>query len=295
VTAPREPGPPQPGPPGCGPVGVATILEALAGEGRLLDSLVAPGDDPATLEVRRVQTDDGAGPGDLAWSRRPGCGAEFGGTLLLCGPDGPGPDPPRAGHIVAVCANPRLAMARVVERFFAELTVDRAPEYADPGLASAAADRGAWVMNARLGRNVTLGPHCTIGCSGMGYERDDDGRLVKFPQTGIVVIEDDVDVAAHATVQRAAIGSTVLHRGAKIGPHANVGHNVDIGEDVLVAGHAQIGGGSRIGAGAVVWQSAVVANGVNVGAGAVVGMSAALRHDVGPGEVWAGNPARKLR
>ncbi|HSL96541.1 MAG TPA: hypothetical protein VLA35_11605 [Thermoleophilia bacterium] len=278
-----------------GPVGVAAILEALAGEGRLLDTVVAPGDDPAALEVRRLETDSGAGPGDLAWSRRPGCAAAFGGTLLLCGPDGPGTDAPRQGRVVAVCANPRLAMARVVERFFAGLTIDRAPEYADPGLAAAAAARGAWVMNARLGHDVTLGPHCTIGCSGMGYERDDDGRLVKFPQTGIVVIEDDVDIAAHATVQRAAIGTTVLRRGAKIGPHANIGHNVDIGEDVLVAGHAQIGGGARIGAGAVVWQSAVVANGVSVGAGAVVGMSAALRHDVGPGEVWAGNPARKLR
>jgi acetyltransferase-like isoleucine patch superfamily enzyme len=282
-------------PPETAPVAVVAILEALAGEGRLLDTVVAPGDDPAALEVRRLQTDAGAGPGDLAWSRRPGCAAAFGGTLLLRGPDGTGTDAPRPGHVVAVCTNPRLAMARVVERFFTELTVDRAPEYADPGLASVAAARGAWVMNARLGHNVTLGPHCTIGCSGMGYERDDDGRLVKFPQTGIVVIENDVDVAAHATVQRAAIGATLLRRGAKIGPHANVGHNVDIGEDVLVAGHAQIGGGARIGAGAVVWQSAVVANGVNVGEGAVIGMSAALRHDVGPGEVWAGNPARKLR
>jgi len=290
VTAPRETAPPE-----TAPVAVVAILEALAGEGRLLDTVVAPGDDPAALEVRRLQTDAGAGPGDLAWSRRPSCAAAFGGTLLLCGPDGAGTDAPQPGHIVAVCANPRLAMARVVERFFTELTVDRAPEYADPGLAAAAAARGAWVMNASLGHNVTLGPHCTIGCTGMGYERDDDGRLVKFPQTGIVVIEDDVDIAAHATVQRAAIGTTVLRRGAKIGPHANVGHNVDIGEDVLVAGHAQIGGGSRIGAGAVVWQSAVVANGVTVGAGSVIGMSAALRHDVGPGEVWAGNPARKLR
>jgi acetyltransferase-like isoleucine patch superfamily enzyme len=285
VTAPLEPG----------PIDVAAILEALAGEGRLLDTVIAPGDDPGVLEVRGIQTDAGAGPGDLAWSRRPGCASAFGGTLLLCGPDGTGTDAPRPGRVVAVCANPRLAMARVVERFFAELTLDRAPEYADPGLEAAAAACGAWVMNARLGHDVTLGPHCTIGCSGMGYERDDDGRLVKFPQTGIVVVEDDVDVAAHATVQRAAIGFTVLHRGAKIGPHANVGHNVDVGEDVLIAGHAQIGGGSRIGAGAVVWQSAVVANGVEVGAGAVVGMSAALRHDVGPGEVWAGNPARKLR
>ena len=134
-----------------------------------------------------------------------------------------------------------------------------------------------------------------IGCSGMGYERDEAGRLVKFPQLGGVVIEDDVDIAAHATVQRGALGDTVLGRGAKIGPHVNVGHGVQVGEDVLIAGHVQIGGGVRIGRAATIWQGAVIANGVTVGERAVIGMSAAVRKNVAPGEVWAGNPARKLR
>jgi len=108
-------------------------------------------------------------------------------------------------------------------------------------------------------------------------------------------IEDDVHIGAHATIQRGALGETVIRRGARIGPHANIGHNVEIGEDVLVAGHAQIGGGARIGNGAIVWQGATVANGVWVGAGAVVGMSAAVRHNVPAGQVWAGNPAQKIR
>jgi acetyltransferase-like isoleucine patch superfamily enzyme len=276
-------------------VSVARILDALAAEGRLLDTSVADDDDLAGLEVHGLQTDVAARPGDLAWSRRAGAAGGFAGTLLLCGQDGLRGSRPAKGRVVAVCSNPRLAMASVVAVFFAELTMDRGAVFADPELAAAAATLGAWVMNAHVGHNVTLGPHCTIGCDGMGYERDEDGRLVKFPQTGVVIVEDDVDVAAHATVQRAAIGATVLRRGAKIGPHGNVGHNVEVGEDVLIAGHAQIGGGARIGRGAVVWQSAVVANGVSVGEGAVIGMSAALRDDVGPGESWAGNPARRIR
>jgi UDP-3-O-[3-hydroxymyristoyl] glucosamine N-acyltransferase len=146
-----------------------------------------------------------------------------------------------------------------------------------------------------VGARVTIAPHAIIGCSGMGYERDADGRWVRFPQLGGVRIEDDVDVAAHATVQRGTLGDTLIRRGAKIGPHVNIGHNVDVGEDVLISGHSQIGGGARIGRGAVIWQAAVVANGVTVGEGAVIGMAAAVRKDVGAGEVWAGNPARKLR
>jgi acetyltransferase-like isoleucine patch superfamily enzyme len=273
----------------------AEVLTWLRAEGHLLETFTAEGADLSALELRGIQTDASAGAGDVAWSRRSGGAEHFGGALLLCDPEGLGDARPRAGRVIAVCANPRLAMARVVERFFAHLTADREPEFAEPRLAAVAATLGAWIMNARIGHNVTLGPQCTIGCSGMGYERDQAGRLVKFPQTGLVVIEDDVDVAAQAMIQRAAIGATVIRRGAKIGPHVNVGHNVDVGEDVLIAGHAQIGGGARIGRGAVVWQSAAIANGVTVGEGAVVGMSAAVRRDIEPGEVWAGNPARKLR
>ena len=67
-------------------------------------------------------------------------------------------------------------------------------------------------MNAAVAPRVTFGAHCSIGCSGMGYERRDDGTLVGFPQIGNVVIEADVDIAAHATVQRGAIGSTRIRR-----------------------------------------------------------------------------------
>ena len=186
-------------------------------------------------------------------------------------------------------------MALVVGRFFAHLAADSPPVYADPATAGIVEAMRAWVKNAVVGHDLGIEPLATIGCSGMGYERADDGRLVPFPQLGRVVIEDDVHVAAQAMIQRGAIGDTVVRRGAKIGPHVNVGHNVEVGEDVLIAGHAQIGGGARIGSGTVVWQSAAVANGVTIGERAVIGMGAMIRADVGAGEVWAGNPGRKLR
>ncbi len=294
-------------------VTAAAVSAYLREIGQLEAFLTADGDDAEGIELARVTTDTAAGAGDIAWTRRAGAAASFRGALLVCPatPPAAAEDPgasapagpvtqtarvaPPAGTAIAVCANPRLAMASVIDRFFGHLTADTEPTYAEPGLAEAVAAAGAWVKNARVGRNVTIGAQAVIGSSGMGYERDADGRLVKFPQLGGVVIADDVDVAAHATVQRGALADTVLRRGAKIGPHVNVGHGVDVGEDVLIAGHAQVGGGSRIGRGATIWQSAVIANSVTVGEGAVIGMSAAVRKDVGPGEVWAGNPARKLR
>ncbi len=278
---------------------------------------------PATAaSLSAVATDADAGAGDLAWSKRPGAVAGFRGSLLICSSEAAGElaAPPLdtapladtaslaetgrvaetaalagTGRLAIVCDRPRLAMALVVGRFFAHLAADRPPAYADPATADLVDEMRAWVKNAVVGRGLGIEPLATIGCSGMGYERDDQGRLVPFPQLGRVVVEDDVHVAAQAMIQRGAIGDTVVRRGAKIGPHANVGHNVVVGEDVLIAGHAQIGGGARLGRGVTVWQSAAIANGVTVGEGAVIGMGAMIRADVGAGEVWVGNPGRRLR
>jgi UDP-3-O-[3-hydroxymyristoyl] glucosamine N-acyltransferase len=277
----------------------AAQICAFLGEAGRLRRLIAPKPEmPAETALTGVAADTAAGPEDVAWSRSPSAWIAFRGGLLLApavDDDLPDPYPARSGRVLVACDNPRLAMAQVVDRFFGHLAADREPGLADPSMAGEIVRLGAWVMNARIGRGVLLGPHCTIGCSGMGYERAPDGRWVRFPQLGGVVVDDDVHIAAHATIQRGALGDTLIRRGARIGPHVNVGHNVEIGEDVLIAGHAQVGGGAHIGRGAVIWQSAVVANGVFVGAGAVIGMSAAVRKNVPAGEVWAGNPARRLR
>lgn len=274
----------------------AEVARFLEGIGQLEALVTAAGCDAASITLLGVDGDAEAGPSDLAWTRSPKSASSGGGAGMLICP-GPAPDAGALvpGHAVAVCTTPRLAMAGVLDRFFAELAGDREPVYAEPALAAIVAANHSWVKNATIGPGVRIAQHVVIGCSGMGYERDGGGRLVPFPQIGGVVLEADVDVAAHASIQRGALGDTLLRRGAKIGPHANVGHNVEIGEDVLVTGHAQLGGGCRLGAGAVVWQSASIANGVSVGEGAIIGMGACVRKDVGPGEVWAGNPGRRLR
>lgn len=272
----------------------AEVARFLAEIDQLQLLVTVAGDDPQGIALTGVSRDVTAGSSDIAWSRTAQAAA-FRGGLLICPAPAPAPELLAAGHVVAVCAAPRLAMAEVLGRFFAELTGDREPLYAEPELAEAVAANLSWVRNATVGPRVKIGQHVVIGCGGMGYERDADGHLVAFPQVGGVLLEADVDVGACATIQRGALGDTVLRRGAKIGPHVNVGHNVEIGEDVLVTGHVQLGGGCRIGRGAVVWQSATIANGVTVGEGAVIGMAAAVRKDVAPGEVWAGNPACRLR
>ncbi len=273
----------------------AAVARFLEDTGRLEALLSAPGDDLGSIILAGVNVDTAAGPNDITWRRAPtGLAAEATAGLVLCAGPAPQDDPP-AGHAIAVCAAPRLAMVEVLNRFFSELDVDRDPVYAEPGMAETVALNHSWVKNATVGPRVRIAQHVVIGSGGMGYERDAGGRLVRFPQLGGVVLEADVDVAAHATIQRGALGDTIVRRGAKIGPHVNVGHNVHIGEDVLLTGHAQLGGSCRIGDRVVVWQAAAIANGVTIGDDAVIGMCSSVREDVGPGEVWAGNPARRLR
>ncbi len=273
----------------------AAVARFLEDTGRLEALLSAPGDDLGSIVLTGVSVDAAAGPNDITWRRAPTApAADATAGLVLCAGPAPHDDPP-AGHAIAVCAAPRRAMVEVLNRFFSELDIDRDPVYAEAGMAETVALNHSWVRNAIVGPRVRIAQHVVIGAGGMGYERDADGRLVRFPQLGGVVLEADVDVAAHATIQRGALGDTIVRRGAKIGPHVNVGHNVEVGEDVLLTGHAQLGGSCRIGDRVTVWQAAAIANGVTVGEGAVIGMCSSVRTDVGPGEVWAGNPARRLR
>ncbi|MEZ5626210.1 MAG: UDP-3-O-(3-hydroxymyristoyl)glucosamine N-acyltransferase [Rhodocyclaceae bacterium] len=112
----------------------------------------------------------------------------------------------------------------------------------------------------RLSANVTLYPDCVIGArcrihsgavigaDGFGYARERDGRWVKIPQTGRVVIGDDVEIGANTTIDRGAMDDTVIGDGVKLDNQIQIAHNVTIGAMTAVAGCVGIAGSTRIGA-----------------------------------------------
>jgi acetyltransferase-like isoleucine patch superfamily enzyme len=272
----------------------ADVLALLDGQGLLREVALAPGDDARSITLDGFGATGKAGPATLAGAWIAAAGTGFAGGMLLCDPRSRGDAAPAPGRVIAVCERPRLAFALATERFFSHLVVDRAPKWHDPAGPERAAHAGAWVMNASIGQGVTLGPHCVIGGASMGFERDAGGRLVPLPQAGDVAIGDDVHIGGQASVQRGSLGTTRVGRGSKIGPHTNIAHNAQIGADVLIVGHVQIGGGARVGDGAVIGQGAVVKNGVSIGDGALIAMGSAIRYDVAPGELWSGNPAKRV-
>ena len=119
-------------------VTVAAVAAFLRDTGQLCRLVTAPGEQPEAQTLAHVTTDAAAGPGDIAWARRAEAAHGFRGALLVCPATAGGETPPvAAGSAVAECANPRLAMAAVIERFFGHLAADREPQFADPALAPA--------------------------------------------------------------------------------------------------------------------------------------------------------------
>lgn len=143
----------------------------------------------------------------------------------------------------------------------------------------------------RIGARVVVGPLSVIGRQGFGFATGPTGEVVRVPQLGGVVIEDDVEIGACATVDAGTLGPTTIRRGAKLDAHVHVGHNVEIGSGTLVAAQAGFAGSSRVGAGVLVGGQAGVKDHVEVGDHARIGAKSGVIGDVAPRAVVAGFPA----
>ncbi len=99
----------------------------------------------------------------------------------------------------------------------------------------------------RIGDNVIIHSGTVIGSDGFGFARSKEGKYKKIPQTGIVVIEDDVEIGSNCCIDRATIGETKICRGAKLDNQIQIAHNVEIGEDTVIVSQAGIAGSTKIG------------------------------------------------
>lgn len=145
--------------------------------------------------------------------------------------------------------------------------------------------------NVKVGCRVILHSGTVIGSDGFGYARKDSG-IVKIPQIGGVVIEDDVEIGANVTIDRATMNSTVIGAGTKIDNQVQIAHNVVIGRNCLIAGMTGIGGSARLGDGVTLAGGVAVVDHVEIGNNAVVGAVSLVTKDVAPNQVVWGTPAR---
>jgi len=145
-----------------------------------------------------------------------------------------------------------------------------------------------------IGRDCRIGPCAVIGEAGFGIAPGPKG-LVDLPHFGRVRIGNEVRVGANCTIDRGMFGDTVLRDRVRIDNLCHIAHNVDVGEDTLMAAFAGVSGSVHIGRGVQFGGRVGVVDHVTIGDGARLAASAAAAKDVPPGETWAGIPAQPIQ
>jgi UDP-3-O-[3-hydroxymyristoyl] glucosamine N-acyltransferase len=146
----------------------------------------------------------------------------------------------------------------------------------------------------RLGKRVVVHAGTVIGSDGFGYAKRGESH-VKIPQIGIVVIEDDVEIGANCTIDRAALGETRIGRGTKIDNLVQVAHNVSIGADSLLVAQVGVSGSTRLGKGVVLGGQVGLVGHIELGDRVMVGAQSGVAKSVAVGEMVSGSPAMPHR
>ncbi|MGJ8677347.1 MAG: UDP-3-O-(3-hydroxymyristoyl)glucosamine N-acyltransferase [Akkermansiaceae bacterium] len=145
-----------------------------------------------------------------------------------------------------------------------------------------------------IGDRVILQPGCVIGSDGYGYELV-DGKHVKIDQVGIVMLEDDVEIGANTTIDRARFGKTVIGEGSKVDNLVQIAHNVKIGKHCLLVSQSGIAGSSQLGNYVTVAAQAGCAGHVKISDKTVLTARAGVLKSIEDGGTYMGMPARPMR
>ncbi|HEY9900195.1 MAG TPA: UDP-3-O-(3-hydroxymyristoyl)glucosamine N-acyltransferase [Pantanalinema sp.] len=146
-----------------------------------------------------------------------------------------------------------------------------------------------------LGDRVIVQPGAVIGSDGFGFVTMPDRTHLKMPQIGVVEVQDDVEIGANVTIDRATIGATVIGQGTKIDNLVHVGHNVRIGENGLLVSQVGISGSVTVGDRVTIAGQAGVAGHLTIGADTVVAAKAGVTKSLPPRVMVSGFPARPHR
>lgn len=146
----------------------------------------------------------------------------------------------------------------------------------------------------QIGSRVRVHANSVIGSDGFGYVQDGPVHR-KIPQIGNVVIGEDVEIGAGVTIDRGALGSTVVGRGTKIDNLVQIGHNVQIGEGCLLVAQVGIAGSSKLGNYVVLAGQVGVAGHLKIGNRVIVGAKSGVMEDIPDGETWLWIPAQPIR
>jgi len=145
--------------------------------------------------------------------------------------------------------------------------------------------------DCKIGSNVIIHAGTVIGSDGFGFAPQADGSFQKVPQIGNVIVEDNVEIGANATIDRATIGSTIIRSGAKLDNLIQIAHNVEIGNSTVVAAQSGISGSTKVGKGVMIGGQVGIVGHINIGDGAKINAQSGVSKSVEAGKAVTGSPA----
>jgi len=145
-----------------------------------------------------------------------------------------------------------------------------------------------------LGKNCTLHSGIIIGADGFGFAPQTESEYKKLIQAGNVIIHDNVEIGANTTIDRATLGSTIIHKGAKLDNLIAIGHNVEIGENTIIAAQTGIAGSTKVGNNCMIAGQVGIVGHLTIGNNVKIGAQSGVEHDIKDGEMFLGTPALEI-
>jgi UDP-3-O-[3-hydroxymyristoyl] glucosamine N-acyltransferase len=142
-----------------------------------------------------------------------------------------------------------------------------------------------------IGANCAIHSGAIIGSDGFGFAPTEDGTFSKIPQIGNVIMEDYVDVGACTTIDRATLGSTIIRKGVKLDNHIQIAHNVEIGENTVIAAQTGVAGSTKIGNNCMIGGQVGIAGHLTIGNNVRVQAQSGIGKNIADGEIIQGSPA----
>lgn len=150
---------------------------------------------------------------------------------------------------------------------------------------------------ARIYHECVIGDHCiihagaVIGSDGFGFAREEESTYEKIPQLGNVVLEDDCEIGANVTIDRATMGSTILRKGVKLDNLIQIAHNVELGANTAMAAQSGIAGSTKLGENCIVAAQGGLVGHLNIGNNVIIGAQSGVTKDIADKEIVLGSPA----
>tara|TARA_B110000240_G_scaffold60553_1_gene68977 strand:+ start:77 stop:1102 length:1026 start_codon:yes stop_codon:yes gene_type:complete len=145
--------------------------------------------------------------------------------------------------------------------------------------------------DTQIGDNCVIHSSAILGADGFGFSPNEKGEFIKVPQTGNVIIEDNVDIGAATSIDRATLGSTIIRKGVKLDNQIQIAHNVEIGKNTVIAAQTGIAGSTKIGENCMIGGQVGIAGHLSIGNNVRIQAQSGIGRNVNDNETLQGSPA----